>query len=108
MGESKWPDGKTSYRWYDVAGLMAEFEAENGVQLRLEITRAGSAERPDLLLELSATAPVEGSTEVARLGYVKTLASRQRIATLRGLCTFLVYQMDYALGTPEGVIDSSI
>ena len=101
MGASVWPDGNTSSNWKDVAGLMREFEEDNTVVLEFRLTSAGSAKSPDMLLELAATAIAAESTEVVRLGYVKCLASKQRLATLKALCIYLIYQMDFAL-SPAG------
>lgn len=105
MGASSWPDGHTSSNWMDVAGLMREFEEENTVVLEFRLRSAGSAKKPDLWMELYAMGTVGESTEVVRLGYVKTLASRQRLSTLKALCIYLIYQMDFALGEPgeEGI-----
>jgi hypothetical protein len=106
MGHEKWPGGQTTMNWADVGGLMREFEEENTVFLEFRLRSAGSAERPDLWLELYAFGQDADSTEAVRLGYVKTLASRQRLSTLKALCIYLIYQMDFALGEPGGETDA--
>jgi len=106
MGASKWPDGKTTSDWYEVAGLMKEMEALGGYAITLTIQSGGSAEKPDLSLEATAV-PMPGlSAEHAPSVSTKCRASQEQYVSLKGLLTFLLYQLDFAETLTTDIEDS--
>lgn len=101
MGVSKWPDGRISSDWYAVAGLMQEMCQTLGSSIVMEVSAAGSVERPDLLLRLTSV-PMEGnSAGDVPSASVSCLASRARMENLKGLCFFLLYQLDFVSVSKE-------
>lgn len=97
MGKGVWPDGMTHCDWYEVAGLLMEMEAENGVAIELIIMSGGSAKHPDLTLEARAVKMDAENMEAVRWASTKCRASITRTANLKALCTYLLYQLDFAI-----------
>lgn len=95
MGASKWPDGKTSQDWYSVAGLMMEMERSMGVSIRIEMFSDVQKGNVDLLVKAHALPLGAAHTAVAPLASVSCRCSAERAAHLMGVCTFLLYQLDF-------------
>lgn len=100
-GESLWPDGMTTCDWVEIAGLMAEFERENRVSLEITLTQCGSASAPDLCARVKATSEKGVGVEPVCWGSAQYRARRERFRSLKGLCIYLLYQMDFLLEQSE-------
>lgn len=98
MGDAKWPDGKTSHDWYACAGLMMEMERSLACSLKLEMFVEVQRGRPELLVYLHAFPLGSERTAVVPLASVSCRCSVTRLATLQGVITFLLYQMDFQFG----------
>jgi len=102
MGESVWPDGRTSQDWYSVAGLMMEMERALGCSLRLEMYSDVKKGRPELVVYLRAFPMGSAYTAVEPLASVSCRCSALGLATLQGVITFLLYQMDFQFEQVDG------
>lgn len=91
MGESVWPDGKTSSRWYDVAGLLREMEQDLSACISINIQSAGNDKAPDLLLQATAVPMEFDPAEPVRSAYAKCRASQMRLNGLEELVFSLLY-----------------
>ncbi len=94
MGASVWPDGKTSSSWYELAGLLAEMEAELEACISISIQSAGSPAHPDLLLQATAVPMAFDPAEPVRSAYVKSRAYQLNQKDMEGLCFSLLYALN--------------
>lgn len=102
MGASLWPDGRTSSDWIEIAGLMREMERECGQSIAIVFQTAGDDSNPDLQMTLTTEPTVDAGAELALSAFLQYRATGLRMASLKGLLFFLLYQMDFEFGRVEG------
>lgn len=107
MGQSVWPDGKTSVDWYSIAGLGLEFEEVLNCKLQLHISFVENQGKPDLLLTLTSVQKGAPAVGPAPSAYVQYHASATRAGSLRAAIFFLLYQMDFESGREGSFADRS-
>ncbi len=95
MGAEKWPGGRHSLDWYEVAGLMKEMEDASETSITLSLQALSKGGTPDLLLTATAVSLNPDVPEAKRLVSVKCRASSLRLVSLRALSIFLLYQLDF-------------
>jgi hypothetical protein len=81
--------------------MIAAFEDTNHVRIELSLMRGSTNGSPDLSVSGKAW-ELEADRRVAKpLVFVNATCLRERVKTLEGLVTFLLYQLDFQLGAYE-------
>jgi len=101
MGQSVWPDGMINSDWYEVAGLMREYERQNDVRIELTLSATGTDERPDLVGFITAHTRRDVDAVPVLLASARLKCSQERFRGLKGLCFYLLYQVDFQLAARE-------
>lgn len=101
MKDERWPNGRMTSDWYEVAGLMQEMTSMTGGNYSITLTACGSLEKPDLLIEGVVMGPVSPNMEVAVWGLQRFRCSGSNTASLKAAIFFLLYQLDFQLGEKD-------
>jgi len=106
MGKSKWPDGKTSSDWMDVAGLLMEVGEASNAAITITIEPCGTRETPDFVLKATAAPMGLDSAGPALSVSTSCRARGSGMANLKGLFFFLLYQLDFVAVTQSDIDNS--
>ena len=87
--------------WEDVAGMLAAFEEANHCRIEVTFSRWTTAEQPDLSVVAKAWNREDDRRVAKPLGFVNVIWRAERLKTLEGLITFLLYQLDFQLASNE-------
>jgi len=81
--------------------MLAAFEEMNRCRIEVTFSRWTTAEKPDLSVVAKAWEK-EADRRVAKpLGFVNVIWRAERLKTLEGLITYLLYQLDFQLARNE-------
>lgn len=90
-GTSNGPD------WRDLAEMLTAFEEQNRVTIEICISKLLDSQLPDLRVIGKAWELAVDRRVVKPLASVSVVCRAERIRTLEGLVTFLLYQLDFQL-----------
>lgn len=94
-GTSNGPD------WQDLAEMLEAFEKQNNALIEVSMKLSLTGDMPDLSLTAKAWAR-DADRRVAKPWASSNVICRaERVRTLEGLFTFLLYQLDFQLGERE-------
>lgn len=94
-GTSSGPD------WADVAGMLAAFESQNRCQIEICIHSTITADQPDLRVIGKAWERGADKREAKPLGSASVIWRAERLKTLEGLITYLLYRLDFCIAENE-------
>ena len=90
--------------WADVAGMLAAFEDQNKCRIEVTFSRWTTADHPDISVSAKAWER-EADRRVAKpLGFTNVIWRAEKLKTLEGLITFLLYQLDFQLAENEFIV----
>jgi hypothetical protein len=94
-GTSNGPD------WQDIAEMIAAFEEQNHVSIELSLSRWKTGDMPDLSVVGKAWEKGADRRVAKPLAFKNVICRAERVRTLEGVVTFLLYQMDFLLAEHE-------
>jgi len=87
--------------WADVAGMLAAFEEQNHCVIEICFHRWTTAEQPDLSVVAKAWEREADRRVVKPLGFANVIWRAEKLKTLEGLITYLLYRLDFQLAENE-------
>jgi hypothetical protein len=94
-GTSNGPD------WQDIAEMIAAFEEQNHVSIEVSLSRWTTGDMPDLSVVGKAWEKGADRRVAKPLAFKNVICRAERVRTLEGVVTFLLYQMDFLLAEHE-------
>jgi len=94
-GTSNGPD------WADVAAMLDAFEKQNNCQIEICIHSATTMEQPDLRVMGRAWEKGADRREAKPLGSTSVIWRAEKLKTLEGLITYLLYKLDFCIAENE-------
>lgn len=81
--------------------MMAAFEDQNRVRIELSVMRWTDGEEPDLSISAKAWEQAADRRVAKPLAFQNVICRAERIRTMEGLLTYLLYQLDFQLASRE-------
>jgi hypothetical protein len=81
--------------------MIAAFEDQNRVRIEVCLTRWTTGDMPDLSASAKAWAPEADRRVQKPLAYQNVRCRAERVRTLEGLLSYLLYQLDFQLAEHE-------
>jgi len=87
--------------WADVAGMLAAFEEQNRCVIEICFHRWTTNELPDLSVVAKAWEKTADRRVAKPLGFANVIWRAERLKTLEGLITYLLYRLDFSIAEHE-------
>lgn len=94
-GTSNGPD------WQDIAEMIAAFEDQNRVSIEISLSRWTTGDMPDLSVVGKAWERDADRRVAKPLAFQNVRCRAERVRSLEGVVTYLLYQLDFLLAEHE-------